>query len=76
MIGNPLQLMQTLMSNRNPMAMLQQMAGEDPLMQRALQMGNGKDVNALQAVARNLAKQRGMSDEQFNGFIAQFGMTK
>ncbi len=43
-------------------------------MNRAMQMGQGKDAKQMQNIARNLAKQKGMNDKQFNQFIGQFGL--
>ena len=54
--------------------MIQQMAGQNPLMGRALQMGQGKSVEELQGIAQNLAKQRGMDSNQFNQFLSSFGL--
>lgn len=72
---NPMQLtqmMSTLQASNNPMALMQQMVGNDPLMQRAMQMGQGKTPDQLQQIARNLARQRGISDAQFSQMISQF----
>nr|DAO57838.1 MAG TPA: hypothetical protein [Bacteriophage sp.] len=43
-------------------------------MGRALQMGQGKSVEELQAIARNLARQRGMNEAQLNNFLSPFGL--
>lgn len=37
-------------------------------------MGQGKNVEQMQNIARNLAKQKGMNDKQFNEFLGQFGL--
>lgn len=74
---NPMQMMQLmgqLQSSSNPMALMQNMFGNDPIMQRAIQMGQGKSPEQLQQTVRNLARQKGMSDAQLNQFLSQFGL--
>lgn len=71
---NPFQLMQMLQSANNPTAMLQQLVGNNPMFARAMQMGQGKDAQQLQQTVRNLARQRGMSDEELGRFVGQFGL--
>ncbi len=71
---NPFQMMQMLQNSQNPMGVLQNMANQNPMLARALQMGQGKDINQLQQTIRNIAKQRGMSDEQLQQFVGQYGL--
>ena len=77
---SPQQMMQ-LMSmvqqpNANPMNVIQQMVGRNnPLMNRAMQMGEGKSPQELAVIARNLARSKGMTDEQFNQLLGQYGLT-
>mgnify|MGYP003413124180 FL=1 len=71
---NPIQVMAMLQNSGNPMQMLTQMAQHNPMMSRAMQMGKGKNEVQLKETVRNLAKQRGMSDEQFTQFLSQFGL--
>ena len=59
---NPMQIMAMLQNSGNPM------------MSRAMQMGQGKNEVQLKETVRNLARQRGMSDEQFTQFLSQFGL--
>lgn len=56
------------------MGIMQQLAGTNPLMSRAMQMGQGKSPEQMQTLVRNLAKQKGMNDEQLNQFLSQFGL--
>ena len=72
---NPMQLMAMLQNSGNPMMMLSQMAQQNPMMGRAMEMGKGKDEVQLKNTVRNLAKQRGMSDEQLNQLLGNFGLT-
>ena len=71
---SPMEILGMIQHSNNPMAMIQQMAGQNPLMGRALQMGQGKSVEELQGIAQNLAKQRGMDSNQFNQFLSSFGL--
>lgn len=72
---NPMQIMAMLQDSGNPMQMLTQMAQQNPMMGRAMQMGKGKNEVQLKETVRNLAKQRGMSDEQLQQMLSNFGLT-
>lgn len=72
---NPMQIMAMLQNSGNPMQMLTQMARQNPMMGRAMQMGKGKNEVQLKETVRNLAKQRGMSDEQLQQMLSNFGLT-
>lgn len=72
---NPMQIMAMLQNSGNPMMMLTQMAQQNPIMGRAMQMGKGKDEVQLKNTVRNLAKQRGMSDEQLTQLLSSYGLT-
>ena len=50
------------------------MAGTDPLMGRAMQMSKGKNPDEMKAIVRNLARQKGWSDEQLGQFLSPFGL--
>jgi hypothetical protein len=67
--------MAMLQNSGNPMQMLTQMAQQNPMMGRAMQMGKGKNEVQLKETVRNLAKQRGMSDEQLQQMLSNFGLT-
>lgn len=68
------QVMQMLASGGNPGMIMQEVAKSNPLMQRAIQMGQGKSPQELAVIARNLAAQQGISPEQFNSLLKQFGL--
>lgn len=72
---NPMQIMAMLQNSGNPMQMLTQMAQQNPMMSRAMQMGQGKNEAQLKETVRNLAKQRGMSDKQLQQMLSNFGLT-
>lgn len=71
---NPMQMIGMLQQSSSPMALLQQLAGSNPLMGRTLQMGQGRSVDELKVIAQNLARQRGMSDAQYQDFISTFNL--
>ena len=71
---NMQQIMQMLASGGNPGMVMQEVAKTNPLMQRAIEMGQGKSPQELSVIARNLASQQGISPEQFNSLIKQFGL--
>ena len=48
----------------NPLAVIQQMAGQDPRMAQAMKIIGGKTPAQLQEIAANMAKERGMTIEQ------------
>jgi hypothetical protein len=56
------------------MELIQNMAGQNPLMGRALQMGQGKSVDELKVIAQNLARQRGMNEKQLGQFLSGLGL--
>ena len=63
-----------LNQSNNPMGLMQNMFGNNPLMQRAMMMGQGKSPQQLQQIVQNLARQRGMNPEQLNQMLANFGL--
>ena len=57
----------------NPQQMMQAYCN-DPLMKRAMAMCQNKNENQLRQTARNIAKSRGIPDEQLQQMAAQFGI--
>lgn len=53
-----------LRNGRNPVAMIQQMAGRNPQMAQAMQIINGKSPQQLQQIAMNMANERGIDINQ------------
>ena len=66
--------MQMMQAGQNPMALMQQQFGNDPMFSRAMQMAQGKNEEQLKDTIRNLARQKGMDDNALNQFLSQFGM--
>ena len=71
---NPMEMMQMLQSSQNPNMLMEKLMSQNPLLSRAMQMGKGKNPQELAMIARNLAKQNGMNDQQFAQLLGQFGI--
>ena len=60
--NNPLAMMvQMMQGGRDPMQLVQQMAGSNPQMAQFMRMIQGKGSGDLQKMAENLARERGVS---------------
>ena len=74
---NPLQMLGAM---KNPQAFIQQMMNnsqvmQNPITKNAMQMYQSGDIQGLQAMAENLAKERGTTvDDMKSQIMAQFGM--
>lgn len=76
---NPMQLMQMMKNGGNPQQiivnMMRQQAGNNPVMNNALQMMEKGDNAGLENLARNLCKERNINpDEAFRQIKGQFGI--
>lgn len=72
MNSNPMMQVMNLMRNGgNPMTMLNQMTGNNPMVGQLMQSIQGKSPDALRQMAMNIAKERGVD---LNQFAQQFGM--
>ena len=54
--------------------LMEKMMAQNPLLSRAMQMGKGKNPQELAMIARNLARQQSMNDQQFAQLLGQFGI--
>lgn len=73
---NPMEIMQMfnqLRSNPNPMALMQQMFGGNPMFQQALNMSKGKSPLEMQQAIMNLAQTKGIDPTVINNLLNQFG---
>lgn len=68
-----MQLLAMLNNSGNPNMLLQQMAQQNPLLNRALTMAQGKSPAEIRAIAVNLAKQQGMSEQDVDNMVKSFG---
>jgi hypothetical protein len=72
MNSNPMMQVMNLMRNGgNPMTLLNQMTGNNPMVSSLMQSMQGKSPEALRQMAMNIAKERGVD---LNQFAQQFGM--
>lgn len=72
---NPMQLMGMLQHSNNPSMLMESLMTQNPLLSRAMQMAQGKNPQELAMIARNLAKQQGINDQQFAQLLSQFGIS-
>ena len=71
---NPMQLMGLLQNSQNPSMLMESLMAQNPLLSRAMKMAQGKNPQELAMIARNLAKQQGINDQQFAQLLGQFGI--
>lgn len=69
-----LQMLNQLRNSPNPMMLMQQMFGDNPIFNNAMRMAQGKSPQEMQQLIRNIAYQRGMSDMDLNNFLSQFNL--
>lgn len=68
---NPFQLLQMFRNTKNPMGLVQSMAGNNPQIQQLLSNLQGKTPKELEQYARNVAQSKGIDLGQF---LNQFGI--
>ena len=71
---NPMQMLGMLQHSNNPSMLMENFMAQNPLLSRAMQMAQGKNPQELAMIARNLAKQQGINDQQFAQLLGQFGI--
>lgn len=69
---NPFQLLQMMKTATNPMAMVQQLAQNNPQLQPLIQNIQNKTPVELEQYARNLAQSKGVD---INKLLNQYGLT-
>ena len=61
---NPMQLIQLIKGSNNPqqliMNILQQQAGNNPILNNAMNLAQNGNVNGLEMIARNIVQQKGL----------------
>ena len=63
-MNNPLMMLIQAAQNRlDPIQLLSQLAGNDPMMAQAIKMVQGKSPDQLRRMAENMARERGTSPE-------------
>ena len=75
---NPMQIMQMIRGGSPQqaiMSMMRQQAGDNPVLNNAINMAEKGDVDGLKNLAHNLGKENGIDvDEKFSEIKNQFGM--
>lgn len=69
---NPMQLLQMIKTASNPMAMVQQLAQNNPQLQQLMTNIQGKTPIELEQYARNLAQSKGVD---INKLLNQYGLS-
>jgi hypothetical protein len=59
-----MRLIQAVRSAKNPGQMLMQMSRQNPALQHAMQMANGKTPQQMRQMVQQMAQQRGVNLEQ------------
>jgi Flp pilus assembly protein TadD len=72
MMNNPMQLLSMFRNSTNPMAILQQIANNNPQMRELITNLQGKTPLELENYARNIAKSKGVD---LNQFLNQYGIS-
>lgn len=71
---DPMQLFNMVSNSQNPVGMMKQMFGDNPFLQQAMRMTEGKSPDAMKEVIFNVAKQKGIPMEQVSNIAKMFGM--
>lgn len=71
MLNNPIQLINMLQNANNPMALLQQMLGNNPQYNQIMSMIQGKSPQEIEKYVRNLYQSQG---QDINKIANQFGL--
>lgn len=72
-----MQFLQGIVMSRNPQKSLEQVVNQNPQLQNTFtQLQNSSNGASYEQIARQLAKQRGMSEEQLMQMYNQFGNKK
>lgn len=71
---NPMQMLQAfLMKGFSPQKIVEQMAGNNPMMANLMKMANAGDTNGVEKFARNMFKEKGRDfDKEFSAFKSKF----
>ena len=71
---NPMQFFQNILMSRNPQRTFENAVNQSPQLQNTFtQLQNSSNGGSYEQIARQLAKQRGMSEEQLMQMYNQFG---
>ena len=74
---NPMQLLQLvgqLKAINNPLGLMQQMFGNNPMLGTAMKMSEGKSPEQMKAIVQNLCKEKGIDFANIANIASQFGI--
>lgn len=72
--NNPImQMMGMLQNSKNPMAVMQKLAGQNLQLQQVMNITQGKTPQQMQQMAENLAKEKGVNLQEF---MKQMGINR
>lgn len=71
---NPMQMLQSFLTKGlSPQKIVEQMAGNNPMMANLVKMANAGDTDGVEKVARNMFKEKGRDfDKEFSEFKSKF----
>lgn len=71
---NPMQMLQSFITKGlSPQKIVEQMAGNNPMMVNLVKMANAGDTDGVEKVARNMFKEKGRDfDKEFSEFKSKF----
>lgn len=71
---NPMQMLQNFITKGlSPQKIVEQMAGNNPMMANLIKMANAGDTSGVEKVARNMFKEKGRDfDKEFSEFRSKF----
>ena len=71
---NPMQMLQNFLTKGlSPQKIVEQMAGNNPMMANLIKMANAGDTDGVEKIARNMFKEKGRDfDKEFSEFKSKF----
>lgn len=71
---NPMQMLQNFLTKGlSPQKIVEQMAGNNPMMANLVKMANAGDTDGVEKIARNMFKEKGRDfDKEFSEFKSKF----
>ena len=71
---NPMQMLQSFLTKGlSPQKIVEQIAGNNPMMANLVKMANAGDTDGVEKVARNMFKEKGRDfDKEFSEFKSKF----
>lgn len=74
-MNNSMEMIKTIMSNKNPQQVIQNMIGNNtnPMLNNLINMAQNGDTKGVENFARNIFKEKGRDfDKEFSEFMSNF----